>query len=68
MMKTWSLEVQKLEDGDQFIEFPKELMDEVGWEDGDVLEWTPNDELIICGKSVNINDWDIIWVEQALPC
>ncbi len=43
-MKTWSLEVQKLEDGDQYIEFPKELMDEVGWEDGDILEWTPNDD------------------------
>ena len=43
-MKTWTLEVQKLEDGDQYIEFPKELMDEVGWEDGDVLEWTPNED------------------------
>ena len=43
-MKTWSLEVQKLEDGDQYIEFPKELMDEVGWEDGDVLIWIPNDD------------------------
>ena len=41
-MKSWTLEVQKLEDGDQYIEFPKELMEEVGWEDGDVLEWIDN--------------------------
>lgn len=41
-MKTWTLEVQKLEDGDQYIEFPKELMEEVGWEDGDVLKWIDN--------------------------
>jgi hypothetical protein len=32
------------------------------------FEWTQDDELIICGKSVNVNDWDIIWVEQMLPC
>ena len=41
-MKSWTLEVQKLEDGDQYIEFPKELMEEVGWEDGDVLKWVDN--------------------------
>jgi len=41
-MKSWTLEVQKLEDGDQYIEFPKELMEEVGWEDGDVLKWIDN--------------------------
>ena len=43
-MKTWTLEVQKLEDGDQFIEFPQELLADVGWKEGDVLEWTPNDD------------------------
>lgn len=32
------------------------------------FEWTQNDELIIFGKSVNVNDWEIIWVEQMLPC
>jgi hypothetical protein len=31
------------------------------------FEWTQDDELIICGKPVNINDWEIIWVEQTLP-
>lgn len=41
-MKNWILEVQKLEDGDQYLEFPKELMEEVGWEEGDVLEWIDN--------------------------
>ena len=30
--------------------------------------WTQDDQLIICGKSVNIDEWEIIWVEQALPC
>ena len=41
-MKTWTLEVKEFEDGDQFIEFPQELLADVGWKEGDVLEWTPN--------------------------
>ncbi len=41
-MKSWILEVQKLEDGDQYLEFPKELMEEVGWEEGDTLKWIDN--------------------------
>ena len=30
------------------------------------FEWTQNDELIICGKSVNVNDWEIIYVEHFI--
>ena len=41
-MKSWTLEVQKLEDGDQYLEFPKELMEEVGWEEGDTLKRIDN--------------------------
>ena len=41
-LKRWSLEVQKLEDGDEYIEFPKEVMEEVGWQEGDVIEWIDN--------------------------
>ena len=41
-MKSWTLEVQKLEDGDQYLEFPKELMKEVGWKEGDTLKWIDN--------------------------
>ena len=41
-MKSWTLEVQKLEDGDQYLEFPQELIDEVGWQEGDILKWIDN--------------------------
>ena len=30
--------------------------------------WTQDDQLIINGANVNVNDWDIIWVEQTKPC
>jgi bifunctional DNA-binding transcriptional regulator/antitoxin component of YhaV-PrlF toxin-antitoxin module len=41
-LKHWTLEVQKLEDGDEYIEFPKEVLEEVGWQEGDVIEWLDN--------------------------
>jgi len=40
--KRWTLEVQKMEDGDEFIQFPEELMNEVDWHEGDVIEWIDN--------------------------
>ena len=40
MSKTWTLTVQKFEDGDEYLEFPQEVMDEAGWKPGDVLKWT----------------------------
>jgi hypothetical protein len=40
--KRWTLEVQKIEDGDEFIQFPEELMNEVDWHEGDVIEWIDN--------------------------
>ena len=41
-LKRWTLQVEKLEDGDEYIEFPKEVMEEVGWEEGDIIEWIDN--------------------------
>jgi hypothetical protein len=40
--KRWTLEVQKIEDGDESIQFPEELMNEVDWHEGDVIEWIDN--------------------------
>lgn len=37
------LEVQQDDDGELFIEFPDDLMDQMGWSAGDVLTWTQQD-------------------------
>lgn len=42
MNKSWTLEVQESPTGDQFIEFPPEALEEVGWKEGDQIEWTDN--------------------------
>jgi hypothetical protein len=39
-MSKWTLEVQESPTGDQFIEFPPEALEQVGWKDGDEIEWT----------------------------
>ena len=30
--------------GDLYLKFPDELMEEVGWNIGDTIEWIPNDD------------------------
>jgi bifunctional DNA-binding transcriptional regulator/antitoxin component of YhaV-PrlF toxin-antitoxin module len=42
MNKSWTLEVKQHEDGDYFIEFPDEVLAEVGWAEGDTLKWIDN--------------------------
>jgi len=40
---TWTLIVQEdPETGDQFLEFPDDLMESAGWKEGDTLEWIDN--------------------------
>jgi len=41
--KSHLLEVQQDEYGDYFIEFPSEVIDELGWKEGDILEWNVQD-------------------------
>ena len=40
MSKRYTLDVQENAEGELFIEFPPELMEETGWKEGDDLVWT----------------------------
>ena len=42
MTKSWILEVKQHEDGDYFIEFPEDALSDVGWKEGDVIDWIDN--------------------------
>jgi len=46
-MTNYIIEVQEAENGDLFIEFPDDLIDTLGWQVGDVLDWRIKDEGII---------------------
>ena len=34
--------IKERENGELYLEFPNELMDEMGWCEGDTLEWKDN--------------------------
>ena len=36
------VEVKKLPNGDQFIEIPDDMIENVGWKEGDEIEWKDN--------------------------
>ena len=38
------MKVQEDESGELFLEFPDDMMDEMGWKAGDNLVWTPRDD------------------------
>lgn len=37
------MKVQEDSDGEFFLEFPDDLLDQMGWQAGDNLVWTPTD-------------------------
>lgn len=41
-MKNFIADVKENDDGEQYIEFPDEVMSEVGWKEGDDIIWTDN--------------------------
>lgn len=38
-MSNYTLEVEQSSDGDYYIVLPDEIIEDLGWEEGDVLEW-----------------------------
>jgi len=41
--KSWNITLEEdLETGDVILPFPQDFLDDVGWKEGDVLEWIDN--------------------------
>jgi hypothetical protein len=36
------IEVQEDDEGNQFIQFPPEMLEQMDWKEGDIIEWTDN--------------------------
>tara|TARA_R110000868_G_scaffold62991_1_gene190003 strand:- start:613 stop:798 length:186 start_codon:yes stop_codon:yes gene_type:complete len=49
-MTNYIVEVQESDQGELFIEFPDELIDEFGWQEGDILNWDLKGEGIVLSK------------------
>ena len=47
---SYILEVEEDENGEQFLTFPEELMEELGWKEGDILNWDMQGDGIYISK------------------
>ena len=57
---SYILEVQEDENGDLFITFPDEVIEELGWEEGDILEWNLKGDGIVLSKLNDIAGYELV--------
>ena len=57
---SYILEVQEDENGDSYIVLPDEVIEELGWEEGDVLEWDVRGPGIILTKVNDASGYEVI--------
>ena len=58
-MTSYVVEVQENENGELFIEFPDELIDELGWKEGDILNWDLKGEGIVLSKVHDSSGYEV---------
>ena len=39
---SYILEIEEDQNGDQYVTFPEDILEELGWLEGDLLEWNMN--------------------------
>lgn len=59
-MISYIIEVQEDQDGELFIEFPEEVIEELGWQEGDILSWNLKGEGIILSKLNDESGYEVI--------
>jgi len=56
----YTLEIQEDDNGDLFIQFPDDVIEELGWEDGDILEWKLKGNGVVLSKLNDSDRYEII--------
>jgi hypothetical protein len=59
-MTSYIIEVQEDQDGELFIQFPEEIIEELGWQEGDILSWNLKGEGIILSKLNDESGYEVI--------
>jgi len=57
---SYILEVQEDENGDYYITLPDEVVDELGWQEGDILNWDVKGNGIVLSKVNDSAGYEII--------
>lgn len=57
---TYVVEVQEDENGDQFIVLPDEVIEDLGWQEGDLLNWDVRGEGIVLSKVHDPSGYEVV--------
>ena len=57
---SYILEVQEDENGDQYLTLPDDLIEELGWQEGDLLDWDVRGNGIILSKVNDSAGYEVI--------
>ena len=57
---SYILEVQEDENGDQYIVFPEEITEELGWYEGDILEWNVKGNGMVLSKLNEATGYEVL--------
>jgi bifunctional DNA-binding transcriptional regulator/antitoxin component of YhaV-PrlF toxin-antitoxin module len=57
---SYILEVQEDENGESFITFPDDIIETLGWQEGDVLEWKLKGNGVILSKLNDSAGYEVI--------
>jgi bifunctional DNA-binding transcriptional regulator/antitoxin component of YhaV-PrlF toxin-antitoxin module len=57
---SYILEVQEDENGDYYITLPDEVVDELGWQEGDILNWDVKGNGIVLSKVNDSAGYEVI--------
>ena len=57
---SYILEVQEDENGELYIEFPEEVIEELGWQEGYILNWDVRGEGIVLSKVHDSSGYEVI--------
>lgn len=56
----YTLEIQEDDNGDFFIQFPDDVIEELGWEVGDILEWKLKGNGVVLSKLNDSDRYEVI--------
>lgn len=57
---SYILEVQEDENGELFVTFPEDIVEALGWQEGDVLEWKLKGNSVLLSKLNDSAGYEVI--------
>jgi bifunctional DNA-binding transcriptional regulator/antitoxin component of YhaV-PrlF toxin-antitoxin module len=59
-MTSYIIEIQEDQDGELFIQLPEEIIEELGWQEGDILSWNLKGEGIVLSRLNDESGYEVI--------